>query len=373
MKGNKIGIIFIAIIIAIAGFGVGISFWSNSINIFGTINTGNVSCEVTDCKGTWVYEDEITEECIVSNKILENESLKLIAYSKAIKGNDNDVSIYFNNLFPCIEFKSGITIKYTGSIPVKINNISYVFNSSNKWIEDLILTKDVYTKIYDTSGNNVTIGHLLHKNDKIFADFYIHIPHNKNLTNVSGFFSANFEIIQWNEYLPPSGNNSPPSETPLDISNFVIYQTSSEKIFNLPENTTIKPGDYVVIARDCKRANFESYWGVSLTSAVYYINSENEFPSINGDETFELRDKNNTIIDGPTGQPMVAYHTVERLNATFDSTNPNSWNISDDSYATPGTGANGDGTAGLIINEYSDVSGTGNWRYEFIELYYDSE
>jgi hypothetical protein len=43
-----------------------------------------------------------------------------------------------------------------------------------------------------------------------------------------------------------------------------------------------------------------------------------------------------------------------------------------DSYATPGFGAVGDGTAGLIINEYSDASGTGNWRYEFIELYLDS-
>jgi len=372
MKKSKIYVLSISSIILIAGISVGLSFWNDSINIFGTISTGNVSFKVTECSGTWVYEDNITEECIVSNEILTNESLKLIAYSKAIKENDKNVLIYFDNLFPCIEFKSGITISYTGSIPGKINNISYVFNSSNEWIQDLILNGEVYTKIYNSNGENVSIGYLLHKNDKIYTDIIIHIPHNKNLTNLSGYFTAKIEVLQWNEFTPPSGNNSSPSETPLDISNFVIYQTSSDQNFILPENTTINPGDYLIIARDSKKENFESFWGVSLGSNICYINGENSFPSINGDETYEIRDKNNTIIDGPTGQPLVTYHTIEKINTTLDSTNPNSWNISSDNYATPGHGASGDGSAGLVINEYSDASGSGHWRYEFIEIYYDA-
>jgi len=371
MKRKKIGIILITSIIAVAGISVGLTFWNASITFFGTISTGSVSCEVIEFIGTWVYEDNITGECIVSDKVLDNESLKLIAYSKTISGDDYDVLIIFDNLFPSVLFKSGITLKYTGTIPGKISNISLIYNSSDSWIEDLILSGDIYTTIHDSAGNNVSLGYLIHKDEKIEINFYINIPHNQNLKNLSGYFSSNFEILQWNEYIPPPGNNSPPSGTLLNISNFTIYQTSSDQNFILPENTIINPKEYIIIARDSNQADFESFWGVSLEPNICFINSENTFPSINGDETFELRDENNTIVDGPTGQPMVTYHTIERINTTADPTNPNSWNISADIYATPGQGAVGDGSAGLIINEYSDASGTGNWRFEFIELYYD--
>lgn len=371
MRGKKIGIIIIASIIAVAGISVGLSFWNDSITFFGTISTGSVSCEVIEYSGTWVYEDKITEECIVSDTILNNDSLKQIAYSKTISGEDYDVSIIFDNLFPSISFKSGITLKYTGTIPGKISNISLVYNSSDSWVEGLISSGDIYTTIQDSTGNNVTLGYLIHKDEKIKINFYINIPHNQSLKNLSGYFSSNFEILQWNEYIPPPGNNSPPSETPLNISNFSIYQTSSDQNFNLPENTLINPNNYVIVARDSNKADFESFWGVSLDPNLCFINGENSFPSINGDETFEIRDENNTIIDGPTGQSLVTYHTVERIKTTAISTNSNSWNISADIYATPGNGAVGDGTAGLIINEYSDASGTGNWRFEFIELFYD--
>ena len=105
---------------------------------------------------------------------------------------------------------------------------------------------------------------------------------------------------------------------------------------------------------------------------VVFINGDNNFHSINGDETFELYDDNGIIVDGQTGQPMIAYHTIQRLHTTYDPTQLDTWSVNSDSFATPGSGAVGDGTAGLIINEYSDASGTGNWRYEYVELYYDA-
>ncbi len=372
MKRYKIGIIFIASIIAIASIGVGLSFWSDSISIFGTITTGNVSHNVINYSGTWVYEDLVTGDCIVSDVELENESLNLISYSKATPGNENyDASIIFENLFPSILFQSNITIKYTGSIPGKIYNISYIYNSSNNWIDDLILSGDIYTTIKDSSGNNITIGQTLHKNDLIDACFLIHIPYDQGLMNFSGFFSAKIDILQWNEYKPPSGNVQPQNETPLDISNYVIDQMSSEKRYVISENITIKPKDYVIIARDSNQTGFEEFWGVSFSSNVIFIDSNNLFTSINGDETFILRNNTNITIDEAIGQPLITYHTIERINTTDDPTLPSSWNISTDNYATPGYSAVGSGTAGLIINEYSDVSGTGNWKYEFIELYYD--
>jgi len=373
MKRLRLGIIFIASIIAITSIGYGLTFWNDTITIFGTINTGNVSWKVTDYSGTFVYENLSTEECIVSNTELFDDNLLLVSYSKAIHCNDDyDVSILFENLFPCIQFKSDITVKYTGSIPGIIQNISFDFNSTNNWLEKLIENGDVYTNVKDLSGNNISLGHLLHKNDRIKINFYIHIPYKQDLMNVSGILSAKLVVLQWNEYKPPSGNVPPQNETPLNISEYIIDQTSSEKRYIIPENTEIKPKNYLIIARDSNKTNFEKFWGVSFSSNVIFIDSDNSFPSINGDETFILKNDSNTTIDGPTGLPLITYHTIERINTTYDSTLESSWNVSADNYATPSFGAKGNGSAGLIINEYSDASGSGNWRYEFIELYYDS-
>jgi hypothetical protein len=190
--------------------------------------------------------------------------------------------------------------------------------------------------------------------------------------NLSGSFRAQFDVTQWNEYIPPSDDIPPSGGSSLDISDYIIYQTSSSSSYIVPEETFLNPGDYVIISRDSNKVDFENYWGVLLPSNVIFLTGNNELPTINGDETYELRDDNDIIIDGPTGQPMVTYHTVERIHTTADPTLSESWNINPDNFATPGSGANGNGLAGLVINEYSDTSGTGNWKYEFIELFYDS-
>ena len=163
-----------------------------------------------------------------------------------------------------------------------------------------------------------------------------------------------------------------PSYNCAHTINYVIYQTASDINYIIPDGTFVNPGGYIIIARDSNKESFEIFWGINLSSDVIFINGDNNFPSINGDETFELQDNNSNVLDGPTGLPMDSYNTVQRLHSTYDPTLPESWSISSDIYATPGSGAFGDETAGLIINEYSDASGTGNWRYEFIELYYDA-
>ena len=373
MKKNRIGLIFLGLIIVVAGLGGSYAVWSDTINVYGTISTGSVTWEVVDYSGTWVYKDLITEECIVSDAQVSNENFLLISYAEAVPcGQDYDAHIVFDNIFPCILFKADIVIRYTGTIPGKISGIDYSYTSANNWIESLITSGDIYVNFSDTDGNDIEPGHQLHGNDEIRVEHCIHIPQNQDFMNLSGSFKARFEVIQWNEYNPSSGYIPPSEETSLDISDFVIYQTSSSSSYIIPEDTFLNPGDYVIIARDSNKVDFENYWGVLLSSNVIFLTGNNELPAINGDETYELRDENDIIIDGPTGQPMVTYHTIERIHTTSDPTLSDSWNINSDNYATPGNGANGNRLAGLVINEYSDTSGTGNWKYEFIELFYDS-
>jgi hypothetical protein len=373
MKNDKIGIIFLGLIIALAGLGGGYAAWSDTITIYGTISTGSVSWEVIDYSGTWAYKDLFTDECIISDIPLYSENLLLVAYAEATPGiEDCDVYVVFDNLFPCIWFKADFVIRYTGTIPGKISGFDYSFTSVNNWIEELITSGDIYVITSDINGNDIELGYQLHENDEIRVEYWIHILQQHDLMNVTGSFRASFEVTQWNEYKSPSGSVPPSGGTPRDISDFVIYQTSSSGSYTIPQGTILNPGDYVIIARDSNKIDFENYWGILLPSNVIFLTGNNELPSINGDETYEIRDNNDIIVDGPTGQPMVVYNTVERIYTTSDPTLSDSWNINSDTLATPGSGANGNGLAGLVINEYSDTTGTGNWKYEFIELFYDA-
>jgi hypothetical protein len=370
MKNIKISTIFIGSVFLLSGVGISYAAWFDTLEIQGVVNTGNVSWEIVDHHGTWIYKNLMTEECIESESPIESTEMLLIAYAKPVNGEDEfDVKIVFDNLFPNIWFRAGVIIKYTGSIPGKINKIDYNFTSENNWIDNMLSNEEFYIEIKDTYENFLDVGSQLHSDDEILIDFNMYIPQENNLMNISGNFSVSFEIIQWNEFTAQEDESDGES---LNISNFVLYQTSSEISYTLPEVCIVEPGGYVIIARDSDKTNFEDFWNVTLSDNVVFIDSDNVFPSINGDETFELHDNNGEVVDGPSGLTMESYHTIQRIQTTLDPTLPDSWTIYPDINADPGQGANGDGTAALIINEYSDASGTGNWRYEFIELFYDA-
>lgn len=152
----------------------------------------------------------------------------------------------------------------------------------------------------------------------------------------------------------------------LDLENYTLIQSNATVNYSIPAGTTIQPGGYVIIARDASQAAFESFWGVSLGANVTYINSADTIPQINGSENYTLKDDSGVLVDGTTPN-LSSGNTAQR-----DSTTGSSFTQTADSNATPGSGANGDTTGGLVINEYSDASGGGNFIYEFVELYYDA-
>ena len=48
-----------------------------------------------------------------------------------------------------------------------------------------------------------------------------------------------------------------------------------------------------------------------------------------------------------------------------------SWTTLAASSATPGSGAGAGCGKGVVINEFAEALGTGNFVYEFVELHYD--
>jgi beta-lactamase superfamily II metal-dependent hydrolase len=158
---------------------------------------------------------------------------------------------------------------------------------------------------------------------------------------------------------------------PVDVSGWTITQANATQTYTIPAGTVIPSHGYLIIARNATKTAFQTFWGRTLASNVLYINTADTMPQINGSETYTLKNASGTTIEGTT----VAMDT----NAGFDFQRAtcgaigtlSSWTHVAAGSATPGIGGLNGCNRGAFINEFSDAIGTGNYVYEFIELYND--
>lgn len=158
----------------------------------------------------------------------------------------------------------------------------------------------------------------------------------------------------------------------LDLGGWTLEQASSTSVYTFPAGTVLHPGGYLVLGRYADRAAFEIFHGVTLGPDVVYLtntNSSAAVPMINGDETYTLKDAAAAVMDGPTPAFLLT-------NLSHHRTDPEAlpWTLNDDT-PTPGSGVEAQDAvfSGMVISEASDGAGSGNYIYEFVELYYDAD
>ena len=157
----------------------------------------------------------------------------------------------------------------------------------------------------------------------------------------------------------------------VDISDWKLVQANATLNYTIPNNTVIPSGGYVIVGRNATKAQFEAFWGVTLGSNVTYINSADTMPQLNGGETYTLKDASSVTVDGPTyAHDASSGDTLERSTCGASGT-AGTWTKLAASSATPGSNGKSGCSLGIFINENSDALGTGNYIYEFIELYND--
>jgi hypothetical protein len=158
----------------------------------------------------------------------------------------------------------------------------------------------------------------------------------------------------------------------IDISGWRLVQEEAHHEFIIPEETIIGSESYVIVARNCAKEEFEAFWGINLPVNVVFLNSQNTVPQINGDETFNLKDSFEERVDGTT-VPMgrEGGETVQRNNPGDAPDEEASWTRFSTDLATPGSGAGTLSNSGIVINEFSDATGSGNYIFEFVELFND--
>jgi beta-lactamase superfamily II metal-dependent hydrolase len=168
--------------------------------------------------------------------------------------------------------------------------------------------------------------------------------------------------------LPLTFNN----DDAIDISGYQLVQANATLTYSLPANTLIPSHGYVVVGRNATKAAFETFWGVTLAPNVAYINSGDNMPQINGSETYTLKNGGGTVIDGATvAMDASGGKSLQRANCGAVGT-LTTWNKLASTSGTPGTGGLTGCGKGVFINEFSDALGTGNFIYEFVELFNDN-
>lgn len=160
----------------------------------------------------------------------------------------------------------------------------------------------------------------------------------------------------------------------IDLSGYQLANTESggEYSITFPEGTKLTPGAYLVVSRRIAKAEFETFWGVTLPEEAVFINSFDVIGGngmvINGGEVFELRDVSTALVDGPAPDT-----SLDPKNAILNrvSTDVNSWTREEDSsLATPGTGSFEGHSAGLVMTEICDPDD--GYEEAFVEIYYDA-
>jgi hypothetical protein len=160
--------------------------------------------------------------------------------------------------------------------------------------------------------------------------------------------------------------------TGTDISGWTVTQANATVVYTIPAGTVIPANGYVIIARDATKAAFQSFWGVTLASNVVYLTTAGAFPQINGSENYTLKNASGTTIDGPTiSTSSSANQSLRRIDPCTGAGITSNWNVGATTLANPGSGAGAGCAKGVVINEFSDAAGTGNFVYEFVELHND--
>ena len=158
----------------------------------------------------------------------------------------------------------------------------------------------------------------------------------------------------------------------LDVSGWTLVQTDSARTFELPEGTVLQPGMKIVIGRASSLAGFSAFWNTTFASDVLFFSGLDDFPVINGDETYTLEDHTGAVVDGPTPALTVGTN-VQRTNGGMAASDPAAWAVSVDPNldATPGEAELAPPPApSVLISEVSDTLGNGAYVHEFVELAY---
>jgi hypothetical protein len=240
MKGKKIGLLALALVLALGALGVGYASWTDTIFINGTVETGSVELEIKDCSNTWVWKvlpheiwvqhsyDSVTSEPLTAvycggypepNLVTDT----LISWADAddtSTAERKQITVTFGNAFPCTELTADCVIHYNGSIPAMVDAyltgdcVDLTTGDNDNGIDDCaVLCQYFNITFYELDetypgtgdvdaylGEQITSGPVqMHYCDYVYCEATLDLPQDNTLMNLGCSFTAEIKATQWNE------------------------------------------------------------------------------------------------------------------------------------------------------------------------------
>ena len=177
MKGFKrMGLLFLALVIALGGIGVGYAMWDKTLYIDGTVNTGEVNAEFTAASGNDTGIDPGYDKDVGNCSVVIDEKDAQLLH------------ITINNGYPCYTCVITYTVTNTGTIPVKVQSLT-------------VPTPIKEVTVTWTPG--IVVGDQIDAGESRTGTITIHVE--QCAAELATYtFDAQIYLVQWNEYEEPT-------------------------------------------------------------------------------------------------------------------------------------------------------------------------
>ena len=242
---KRMGLLALALVIALGALGVSYTLWSEDLYINSTVYTGTLDIDINGVSSTFVYKvppgttDHYfingTEVFIYPNGTEvhyvygetdphppSGGTLIASAITVPDAAPDADMAtMTFSELFPGIDFWADVELEYLGTIPAKVSVAEIYANDIGDTTLNALWALGKATKDHpvrmgawidgelSTDGYNWTyiddpLGLQLHQFDLVHIALHVNLPEEEQFQNLSNLgFTGIVTVVQWNEYEEP--------------------------------------------------------------------------------------------------------------------------------------------------------------------------
>jgi predicted ribosomally synthesized peptide with SipW-like signal peptide len=233
---KKIGLLSLALVLALGALGVGYAAWTDQITVTGTVSTGDLDIDAEYFSGTDIYKDLATDNVSIVFWLKDADgepvwscgtvpaSNVLVASAYAAPGDgDDEVDVTVTGAFPTESLCADVIVHCVGSVPAKLTVDIDSTNAKLLWLyNNGFVTWKAQRVTITTDPFTYTPGAVIGENDwpvqlenceylKIWL--YLDLPQTgdellvnsgydaDDFMNIdSATFTAHIYAIQWNKY-----------------------------------------------------------------------------------------------------------------------------------------------------------------------------
>jgi hypothetical protein len=169
VKGKflPVGILFMVLVMALAALGVGYGHWTKTLDINGSVTTGEVNADF--------------DSASTSDTGIDPGYTKDVGTCTVSGVGTQTLTITVDNAYPSYTCDVDFTITNTGTIPLKVNALSLTGGAPEVTVD----------------WTTVAVGQQIEPGEEAPGDIHIHVEQCA-AENTTYTFDAQIELIQWN-------------------------------------------------------------------------------------------------------------------------------------------------------------------------------